>query len=266
MLTGLFMTLLGMGSEIYQIKVERPKSRRFLLVVGIPSLIAGLSFSVLWVVKELFDVALSLPKLEDFAWLFSRNLVTVYVWVFVVGILSYVVYWIVSERLYKVDGTPVNSSEHRANIRVDHKGGKSFPCLAKLEEVVRISRNGDRQPQKLDELNPDGKFFEWVDKNWYNKISKDYPRVVRIVGTNEWNRYDSDKTHFIFYGATSTELNPNYSYELTVGLYRIRGLKHIKMKSVKGSLKINNKGLFWDATEQSVPLVTGNTSLPSPKP
>ena len=193
-------------------------------------------------------MALSLPKLEDFAWLFSRNLVTVYVWVLAVGALFYVVYWIISERLYTVDGTLVNSSEYRANIRVDHKGDKSFPCVAKLEGVVCISRNGDRQPQKLDQLNPASRFFEWVAKNWYNKIVKDYPRVVRIVGINEWQSYKSDETHFVFYGAKSPEFNPNYSYEVTVGLYRIRGLRHIKIKSVKGTLKITSKGLSWDAT------------------
>jgi hypothetical protein len=257
MLTGLFMTFLGAGGETTKIKLTNPKWRKFFIIVGVPTLITGISLSVLWVAKELFEITLSLPKFEDFAWMFSQNLVTVYLWTLACGTLFYTGYWVISERLYKADGTLVNSSKYRANIRVDHKGGKSFMCVAKLEEVVRISRNGDREPQKLDTLNPDSRVLEWVDEKWNNKIVKGYPKVVRLVGVNEWNSYDSDKTHFVFYGATSPELNPKFTYEITIGIYRLRGWQQIKLTTVKGVLKISSDGLWLNAAEQSVHPTSG---------
>lgn len=250
------MTFLGAGGETTKIKLANPKWRKFFVFVGVPTFLIGLSLSVLWVIKELFDVALTLPRFEDFAWLFSRSLVTVYAWILACGILFYAGYWIISERLYKAEGTVVNSNKHQANIRVDHKGGKSFFCIAKLEEVVRITRSGDREPQKLDALNPDSRFLEWVDEKWNNKIVNGYPRVVRVVGANMWS-YDKDKTYFMFYGATSQYLDPKFSYEITIGIYRLRGWRHIKLKTIKGALKINSDGLQWNAAEQSVHLTSG---------
>ena len=251
------MTLLGFGSEIYKVKVENPKFRKFFVFVGVPTLVIGLTLSILLVVKEVFDTPIKIPSLDNFAWLFAPNLLIVYLSVLASVAIIYFVYGVITEKMYDVDGVLVNSSEHRANIRVDHKGGKSFLCIAKLEEVIRISRSGDRDTLKLDELNPDGKVFEWVDKNWNNKIVKDYPRVVRIVGINEWQNYKSNETHLIFYGSTSPNLDPRYSYEITVGIYRLKGWRHIKMKSVKGTLKINSEGLSWNAAEQSVHPTSG---------
>jgi len=223
MLTGFLITLLGFGSEIYKVKVENPKFRRFFIFVGVPTLITGITLSVLLVVKEVFDTAIIFPSLDKLKWVLAPNLLIVYLSVLVTGAVIYFVYELIAEKMYDVDGVLVNSSEYRANIRINHKGGKSFLCIAKLEEVIRISRNGDRDTQKLDELNPDGKVFEWVDKNWHNKIVKDYPRVVRIVGINEWQTYKSNEAHFIFYGSTSPDLDTKYSYEITIGIYRLKG-------------------------------------------
>ncbi len=247
MLTGLVITLLGMGSEIYKVKVALQAYKRVLFILGLPLLIFGALLSILLVWKEIFG---ALPQFPDrWFWysLFNIYRVARYLFVIAIAIILYATYWLLTEKAFGVDASFVNSSKQRANIRIEHKGGKAFNCIVKLEEVATIPRNGDREIQDIDKLNPDGRFFEWEDKNWFSKIDKDYPKVVRIVGANEWENYSSNKTHFVYYGATSPDLNNKCKHEITVGIYRLRGSKHIKMKSVKRVLQIHGDGLSWEA-------------------
>jgi hypothetical protein len=223
MFTGIFITLLGSGAEIFKIKLSSVAWKRFFVILGIPILLISLLLAILLIYKDIFDIVLSPPNWNSFLWLFSSHLLIIYLLVFAGGGLIYALYLGISEKSYAVNGTFVVSSERQANIRVDHKGGKSFYCIVKLDEVVR------------------------QDGNWNNKIIKDYPRIVKIIEVNEWgNSYRNSDPSFVFWGKRSPNLDINYSYEVTITLYRTRGPLHIRMNTVKNILEINRKTLSWN--------------------
>ena len=131
MLFGALFTLLGAGIDLHGVKTSNNSWKIAFLIIGIPTLLVGITSSFLLVYKIIFNVSLNQPSIDNY-WSALR----------VIGILLLALLIVrpilgkIKDRSYKLFVAPVLDGESRkrqANIQIRNIGKEEVHCHALLE-------------------------------------------------------------------------------------------------------------------------------------
>lgn len=259
MFIGLFMTLLGFKATVFKVQVNSKSARTFLVATGIPILLMAVWLTIILVYRVAYGVPLSPPNLYPLLNLFSILNGEIVLSLIIVIILFVIGRNIIEERSYSLDAafviSPNQNMEGRdANILVEHKGGKWFFCVARLEEAYEVLKNGKEKVLDVHQMNPNGYSFEWEespihDGSWGGQLSNNNPKIIHICSLTEYHSDEHDDYEyslaFRYHGNNSPFLDMSKKYRFVIGLYREKNHAHILMKTMDGILLVKDDKLNW---------------------
>lgn len=253
MFFGSLFTLLGVGADIWKIKVVSIGWKRVFLVIGIPTFLIGVLSAALFMYKIIFDAILAQP---NFAFLWTRIYATRIALggILLLLIAIYITRNVIREKGYELSVSAVVHDEHGtpdANILVENIGKGKIKCVAR---VVKVSfyDGKDHNEIKVDDINPNGRFLQWGSKNEYAVLTEKIPQVVNLITVDK-----NDGAKILFsrgagYRPYSSPLTTG-KYRLEINFFRINGAKQVYMCNFVRTLEIESKyrgiSLRWeDAT------------------
>lgn len=241
MFFGSAMTLLGSATKLWKLEVTSIGWKRFYAIAGTASFVVGFMFAVLQSYKSVFGAELSPPDWRQILTLRTLGVVLIS---FIITTLAWMIWRFADDRALALDGTPVSYGKEEANIRVEHKGGKSFVSYARLDSLTRVYE-GKEEVLDINAVNPNGSFLSWNNLLRSATVRDGVPQIVNVFFLRPEKGYGKEEFRLRYYDDFSQELELSSGYRATVTLCRFRGKKLVPMKTVTGLCAVMSGGLAW---------------------